>query len=210
MTEIPAPAFTFDIMDWIARGTAARRSVVIHNNPALVAEYEALERELQAAEATTDRTMDDPSPASIEARMTDLYERWQASRAVWTVQALSDETLREIAAAHPMPDRPADPPADADEDTKAAHAAALKAWQPEWSAASDERNFAMIAAAVVSVETPQGTATSVPVEAIRALRRRPHGAVQTEHLIQAVRQATAGDSEIPAPKSVRPSETDPA
>lgn len=212
MTATPAPDFTFDIMDWIARGTAARRSVVIYNDPALVAEYERLERALVSAEAAGgDEVMGAVPPAArIEAEMADLHRRWEASKAVWTVQALSDETLREIAAAHPMPDRPADPPADADDETKAAHAAALKAWQPEWSAASDERNFAMIAAAVVSVETPQGTATSVPVEAIRALRRRPHGAVQTERLIQAVRQATAGDSEIPAPKSVRPSEIDPA
>lgn len=203
---------TFDILDWIQRGTAARRTVVIYNDPALVAEYERLERAMKAAESATGEESlgDAPSTARIEAEMVDLHRRWEASKAVWTVQALADETLREIAATHPLPDPPPPLPEDASADVEAAHKAAVEEWSRARLAVGDERNFAMIAAAVVSVETPVGTATSVPVEAVRAMRRRPHGAVQTETLIQAVRQATAGDVDIPAPKSARPSETDPA
>lgn len=204
MTETP----TFDLLDWIERGTAARRTVVIYNDPALVAEYEELERQLRTAETGSgEHGLGESSPVQhIEAQMAALWERWEASKATWTVQALADDTIREIAAAHPLPDDPSAPADDADAETVAAYEAAIAARR----AASDERNFAMIAAAVVSVETQRGTVTAVPVEAIRALRRRPHGAVQTEMLLRAVRAATAGDVEIPAPKSVRPSETDQA
>lgn len=195
----------FDIFEWIQSGTVAQRTVVIYNDPAVAVEFEALERRLQAVEPLVegaDREMGAPNEAAqIEAEMAALYDRWQASKAVWTVQALPEEKIREVAEAHPTPQQPPTPPPGADEATKAAHRAAVEEWAPKFQEARQMLDLALLSAAVVKVETPRGTASSVPLEALIAMRARPHGPAQIRRLVEAFNEATRGDVEIPAPKS---------
>lgn len=200
----------FDIMAWIESGTVAQRSVVIYNDPAIVAEFEALERRRVQAEASDDdgdeaSIADSSELAEIRAAMESLQERWEASKAVWTVQALDDQKIRDLTEMHPAPKRPESVPDDSSDEVKAAHADAMRDWNERLIAARDERNLAFISAAIVRVETAQGTATAVPVEALRAMRSRPHGATRITQLLAAVENATAGDVEIPSGESHAPS-----
>lgn len=202
----------FDILEWIESGTVAQRSVVIYNDPAVAAEFETLQRRLDVAEkvkASGESSMGDRDEvAEILGQMDALYARWQASKATWVVQALSDERIRELIEEHPVPSRPEPIAEDADDDAKQGHAAAIKSWAEAFQVAQDERNLAFISAAIVRVETPKGNATSVSVEALRKMRKAPHGKARTEQLLAAVNAATQGDVEIPAPKSHEPSRTD--
>lgn len=209
----------FDLMTWIQSGTVATRTVEINNNPALAAEAEALEAEMAAAEAEVgemgeDRPMSwvDPRP-DIEARMADLYERWEASKTTWTVRALAHDEIEKAFEAVPSPKQPVAPLPQAGKKAAEEHAEKLTAWGKALHEADRERTLHIIAAAVVSVESQRGRAEGVTVEALRALRDRPHGDSWVGHipstkgsrisgkLAGAVMAATEGDVAVPRPTS---------
>lgn len=195
----------FDLMEWIESGTVARRKVTIYNNPALVEEYEALEAELAAAEKAIeesggDAPMDSADPREgIVARMEALYERWEASKATWTVRALSREDVDACFEAVPAPKMPVPPMDKAGQKAQDRFAEKVAEYTKAKAETDDERKLHMIAAAVVGVETPRGNVESVTVEQVRALRDRPHGQQWVDRLYAAVEAATEGDVQIPRP-----------
>lgn len=212
----------FDLMAWIQSGTVATRQVTIYNNPALAAEYEALEAEMKAAEkAVEDAGGDAPMSAKepredIRARMDDLYARWEASKSVWTVRALSDDdieaTYAEIGGV-PSPKQPVPPLPQAGKKALEDHGEKVTKWAKAVHKADRERTLHIIAVAVTSVETAIGTADSATVEQVRSLRDRPHGPQWvglipsgrgqriTGKLATAVMAATEADVEVPRPTS---------
>jgi len=219
---------TFDLMAWIESGTVATRQVTIHNDLALAVEFEALEAEYAAAEkaaaaASEDGPLSAPDPRSgIEARMTDLYARWEASASTWTVRALAHEDVEATFDADKggvgHPKQPTPPAANAPEKLRERYAERLMDWARAVSEADRERTLHFIAAAVTAIETPKGRIEResdgdpiVTVDALRVLRDRPHGdqwvgvipttAGQkiTGLLALAVMKATESDVDVPRP-----------
>lgn len=212
MTTNPEPigvsADDFDLMDWFATGTIARRKVVIHNDPALVEQYQELEAQLAAAEKTygadgaAERSLDeaDPRPRLLE-QMTALYERWEASKATWTVRALSQDDVEATFDAVPVPKAPLPPLEKAGVKAQERFVEKVNEHAAAKAAAEGERQLHLIAASVESIETAAGAASGVTVDQLRSLRSRPHGAQWVRKLWQAVNAATEGDVDIPRPSS---------
>jgi hypothetical protein len=222
---------TFDLMAWIESGTVATRQTTIHNNPALVAESEALEAEMVAAEeavkaAGGDSPMGATDPRdAIRARMDGVFKRWEASKTVWTVRALSHDDIEDAFDAgrggveHPK--QPTPPAPTAPEKARERYAERLAAWGKAVAEADRERTLHMIALAVTAIENNRGSIERetgddpiVTVEALRALRDRPHGEQWvgvipsgtggrgqrvTGKLARAIMEATEGDQEVPRP-----------
>ncbi len=196
----------FDLDEWLSTGTLARRAVPIYNDPALVAEFDMLQQRLTDAASRVvvgDASMGDSAEVNeLYEQMQALHARWEASKATWTVRALTEDEVDEITAAHPDPDVPnilgGDKPAVGTPE----HDARLAAGQ-EYLAAREKvvtaRNLAMIARAVVEIRTSKGVRRSVTIEQLRRLRARPHGKSQTQRLLDAVASATTGDVDIPRP-----------
>jgi hypothetical protein len=195
----------FDLDEWLSTGTLAKRAVEIYNDPALVAEYDILSQRLAAAQAAdpagAEETMAGGPTTDILYAMAELHAKWEASKATWTVRALTEDEIRAIVDAHPDPVIPeiiraAKKPGEVWNDEQiAAGAAHLEARE----AVMTERNIAMIALAVTEVRTAKGARRSVTVEQVRRLRARPHGKAQTNRLVQAVESATSGEVEVPRP-----------
>jgi len=205
VTQNPIPEGDFDLDDWLSTGTLARRAVPIYNDPSLAAEFDVLAQRLSELEAMN---KGDESSVGESAEITEVYEqmaavheRWEASKATWTVRALTEDEVKAIADAHPDPEIPDIIRAERQPGTvwDDVQRAAGKAYVEAREAAVTERNLAMIALAVVDVATPRGTASSVSVEQIRKLRARPHGKQQVTRLVEAVSSATTGEIEIPRP-----------
>lgn len=200
----------FDLLDWVETGTVGRREVVIYNDPALAAEMDRLRVEHDKASEAPDgeRGVGEKSDvARIEAEMEAVYERWQASKAVWTVRALSQDEVQAVLDEIPSPKRPQPVKEDARKslETRAAeqveYEAAVEVWKNESRKVLDERNLHMISAAVESVVTPKGAASSVSVDVLRAIQKRPHGTVQLGRLIGALNELTSGEVVVEAPFS---------
>jgi hypothetical protein len=221
-------AESFDLMDWIESGTVGRREVTIHNDPALYAEFQAIQAERDAVKAALDaaggeRTLDDVDPfADLDGRESDLADRWEASKAVWTVRALSSDEIEATFETVPQPKIPVQPPIKPSTPDKVAAAMneqwveQVAAWQKAVKEADRERTLHIVAAAVVSVQTARGTVDRVSVDAIRALRDRPHGeqwvgVIRSDgkrasgRLAEAVEAATEADVPIPRPTLPGPS-----
>lgn len=216
MTEHPADPILeddFDLDAWLSAGTLARRAVQIFNAPHLAAEYDILATRLAEAEATTadeDATVGTKTAVhSIHAEMSALADRWEASKAFWTVRALTEDEIRAIYEQHPDPDVP---------ELIRKKRAPGEVWDDEQRAAADafvtardenvnERNMAMIACAVVEVSCGGRTRRSVTVDQVRKLRARPHGKEQTQRLLSAIESATTGEVEVPRPMLPGRSET---
>ena len=193
----------FSLDSWLESGTTATEQVTLYADRALAGEFTALERRLAALEQATgggDDPLDGAGEAeSIHAQMEDLYRRWEASKAVWTVRALADEEVEAIWASHPVPKAPAAPPDDAPAEAKRAHQGALDLHLRTVKHLVTERNLAYIAAAVTRVETSGGAVDAVTVDQLRKMRSRPHGAQDVTRLLEAVNRVTQGDVEVPRP-----------
>lgn len=213
-TEPSVTADVFDLDEWLSTGTLARRSIEMFNNPDLAAEYDVLAIRLEDARQRAgdapegEGTLGDESEVNaILAEMEELYARWQASKAVWTVRALLEQEIEAIGDEIPepaVPDIIANPTPEAttpDTAEYAAHQAAGRAWRAAHEAVIDERSIAMLALAVVEVRAAQGVVTSVTRDQIRALRGRPHGKAQATRLLNAVSSATTGEVDVPRPTS---------
>jgi hypothetical protein len=204
----------FDLDEWLSTGTLAKRAVEIYNDPALVAEFDILSQRLTAAQAANpsgaEETMAGGPVSDIIEEMHRLHARWEASKATWTVRALTEDEVRAIVDAHPDPvipeiiRTPKKPGEVWSDEQLAAGAAHLEARE----AVMTERNLAMIALAVTEVRTPKGVRRSVTIEQVRKLRSRPHGKAQATRLVQAVESATSGEVEVPRPTSPGRSDSD--
>ena len=205
MADTADPLAGLSLDDWIETGTTATEQVTIYADRALAGQFTAMERRLAALGESTgdgDDPLDDGGEAArIHAAMEDLYQRWEASKAVWTVRALSDQEVQDIYSAHQVPKTPAAPPEDAPAEAKRAHQGALELHLRTLKKLVDERNLAYVAAAVTRVEAAKGATTHVTVEQLRKMRARPHGASDITRLLEAVNRVTQGDVEVPRPTS---------
>lgn len=221
MSETPeTPAglteHAFDLLDWIESGTVARRQVVIHNNPRVAEEFATIEARLAELGHTDDETgdgtvRDEPLGGSVEdaeieqllAAREDVEARWEAARSTWTVRAVSQEEVEASFDEVPPPKPPLRPKNfDAAPDKiRAAFVEASAKHQRANAKANEDRQIVLIATALVSIETARGTATSVSVDALRALRSKPHGKQWIDKLYAAVDAATSEDPEVPRPTS---------
>jgi hypothetical protein len=201
----------FDILDWIETGTVAERSVIIYNDPALVGQFERLERDLKAAErakesGTGEESVGDEDPvAAVLRQMKALAEQWEASKATWWVRGLAPEDIDAVVAQFPDPPAPEIPAGV----PLAKRAELMRPYLVEQKRIADERNLHHVAKAVIRVETARGTAHGISVDALRKMRARPHGPSRLSQLIEAVNEATNGDVEIAVPNSRSSSETSP-
>jgi len=214
----------FDLMAWIESGTVATRQVVIHNNPAMLVEYEALEAEYTAADkAAADAGGDAPMSAvdphrDIDKRMKAWRKRWEASQATWTVRALDyddiDATCDPERGGVADPKRPVPPPEKAGQKAAERFMEKVNVWTKGKAAAERERRLYIVSAAVTAIETSKGRLEREPggepiatVEAVRALRDRPHGEKWVQKLYGAVNAAMESDVEVPRPTSPERSTT---
>jgi len=223
-------AENFDLMAWIASGTVATRSVDIFNRPDMIVEYEALEAEYTAAEKAAAQAGDDapmsavdPRPG-IEARMEEWRERWDASKATWTVRALSHDEIEATFEAKDggiaSPPQPVAPLPQAGKKAQEDYSEKVTKWARAVHEADRERTLHLISAAITAVESTRGRLERDPghppivtVEALRQLRDRPHGDTWvgmipsgkgqrvTGKLATAVMAATEGDVAVPRPTS---------
>lgn len=206
----------FDLLGWIESGTVARRQVVIHNNPRLAEEFAAIEARLAELGYTDDETGDgavgdEPLGGSAEdaeieqllAAREGVEARWEAARSTWTVRAVSQEEVEASFDEVPPPKSPLRPKnLDAAPDRiRAAFVEASASHHRANAKANEDRQIVLIATALVSIETARGTATSVSVDALRALRSKPHGKQWIDKLYAAVDAATSEDPEVPRPTS---------
>lgn len=210
MTENPTPNAAldqdaFDLDEWLSTGTLARRAVPIYNDPALVAKHDILVQKLADAQATAsdeEASIGQGSAiADLHEQMVALHQRWEDSKATWTVRALTEDEVREAAEQHPDPQIPAilGLPKPAGGTWSEEQLAAGRDHQEAREKAQTARSLAMIARAVVEVRTTRGATTHVTVEQIHRLRARPHGKTQTQRLLDAVLSATSGEVEVPRP-----------
>jgi hypothetical protein len=101
MTTIPenvedfgADPDDFDIDAWIDQGARPRRDVTVYRNWDLLQEYDRLAQKLQQEDGADDESMGE---VSIREQNEDVIERMEASRLVFTVQALTGEELKALA-----------------------------------------------------------------------------------------------------------------
>lgn len=209
----------FDILDWIESGTIARREVTIYNDPLLVEEYEAITARLTEAgwvepdtasrsrdDDRSEATLGDTNTDQIDellAQRDDIAARWEQSKAVWTVRAVSQDEVEASFDVVPVPKQPL-PPKQFDNAPDAVREAFLekaRAAQTAAAQAEQDRKLAVLATAVLSIVTAKGTATGVTFDALKTLRSRPHGKQWIDRLYAAVNAATSTDTELPRPTS---------
>lgn len=208
----------FDFDTWLEAGTVATRTVEIHNDPALLGEYEALEAELEQAEkdwarSGGDQTLDaiDPRPA-IVARLEALWERWEAAKATWTVRALSgdevDDSFEPDKGGIPVPPQPVPPLDKAGQKAREDYARKFTRWAKDNEQAKRERRLVLISWAVTRIEArgrvskrTAGAPPIVTVEQLRAMRARPHGEQWIIRLHKGIEDAMESDRDVPRPTS---------
>lgn len=211
-TTIPE---TFDLLDYIHSGTIATREVVLYADEAAGDELDRLVKALEAlgwsedgqALRSGERPQDGPLDESgDEAEIADLLEQavaakeaLESSRSVWTVQALSDEAAREAMDSVEMPKMPTPPKESAPERERERYLARHIAYGKEREKAEREQRRALLAAAIVSVETPSGTVDGATVEQLRALDSRPGGKKWLDKLWVALEDAAKADPDVPRP-----------
>lgn len=207
---------TFDLMDWIESGTVGRRQVTIYNDVEAgkrLQDVHARLGELGATEGPEDGPLEDagsPEVAALLAEADELLGRLEASKAVWTVRAVSTDDVEATFSADggvPEPKKPVPPPAAAGKKAAEDFVDRVNEWNKAVEAADARRRLFLIARAVVEVETPRGTVAGASVEALEALSHRPHGRQWIDRLYAAVDAATDADVEVPRPTSPERSTT---
>lgn len=225
--EVESVEFANELDAWIAGSTLTHRSVAIYGDGQILAEIDDLirEHEVLVADAKGEPSLGDETQTrlrEVEARLVELDQKKQESKATWVVRKLLAADFTRIEKEHPSPKAPDLPPLpdelpeDATDEQKAEYAdqvAAVEAAEREkadeiaaYEAAAEQwvedYNLASIARAVVKIRFANGReAAGVTIDQLRVLRDRL-GVSQINKLSGAV-QAAAKDIEpvIPAPFS---------
>ncbi len=227
MSTTPEPTSSipedWSLDEWIESGTVARRTVTIYNDHAAANQLAALNARLadlgwsqEHAPARSDGPLAaaiDPAVTGLLAEREELLDRVVESGAVWTVRALSDEDVKaafDPQTGVPEPKTPFPPLEKAGQRAQEKFGQEVASYRARVSEANEERNVYLVAAAVVSVESPRGTATHVTVGQLKALKARPHGARAFDKLFEAMNEATNDDVDVPRPTSREDSTSIPA
>lgn len=95
----------FDLDSWIDQATRPRREVTIYRDWALLEDYDRLAAQLAAHDAegaAADEAMGDEGPEAIRTQMREILERMESSALTFTVQALTQPEVKELAEAAPV------------------------------------------------------------------------------------------------------------
>lgn len=208
---LPEDPADFDLLEWIDSGTVARRTVIVYNRPDLIDELERIEESLKAAgyseqrdEAPKDGPLSDDRDDAVEPlieRRAQIEADLEAARSMWTVRALSGDEVDGTYVTVPAPKVPVQPGPGASEALRERWGEKVQRYAVAQARADADRKLAQVALAVESIESPKGTAAGVTVEALKALRARPHGGRIIDLLHRAVTEASKSDVEIPRPTS---------
>lgn len=214
MTEAPEATEPDIFDDWLESGTVRQVEVEIQNDPAVVDEYEALQKrrdEVEKAPETIERAVGDPDPmAEFDAAEQALMERWEAGKSTWTLRALNVDETDAIIAANPLRDQPKRLPDNAPEAARKKRDAEIAAWLKEAEAVELSRRIDMIAKSLVSIKTPKGSKSSITPEQLHAMYKKPYGSGRISKLFnEGVVPATQGEVQMPRPKSRELSTSDP-
>ncbi len=196
---------------WLDSGTIRTEQVNLFADQAIMAEMQKLiERRTELEESTPrgQRAMGEANPfKELEREEAALWEKYEASKSVWTVRALLPEETDAIHDEFPEPPAPQMLP-------KAAPAKAKEAWAVERDAfvkqsqqQAIERDLRFVATATIKVETAHGTVDAVSVEQVRAMRAKQYGPDRVRMLVEAITRSTVGEEEMPRPKSSNGSES---
>lgn len=230
-STVESRAFSLD--EWIESGTVAQRTVELHNDRAIPDRLAQLEKRRRVAAAVAEQTTetavtDVPEVAAIDAEAAALYDQWEASKETWVVRALSNEEIRALQKAHPVPEGPRPLSKKATAAAKTAHAQASEEWTAEALRVRDDADLHYLTWALLRVETSKGTAVcqgtplevdgalnedfrpAATVATLKALRARPGRQNDIARLLEAAVDATRADVEVPAPFSRPSSRTDPS
>lgn len=211
---LPEDPADFDLLAWMNSGTVARRTVTVYNRPDLIDELERIEVDLKAAghDGRNDEREDGPLSDDPDGAVALLFERkaaveaeLESARSVWTVRALSGDEVDGTFTTVPAPKIPVQPRSDAPEALREKWGEKMQRYALAEARANADRKVVQVALAVESIETSRGTAAGVTVEALTALRGKPHGQQIIDLLHQAVISASRSDVEIPRPTSPGPS-----
>lgn len=208
------------LLDWVETGTVATGTVTLYGNATAVKKYADLEAKLKELEKADDdgETLSSGSAANrVRAEMERIAEdELVPSGTVWTLRALDDEEIRDISDSLDFPAPPVEPTIPRKSGNPAAKAdyeVAMEKYRrdsvtflEQTAAKTDERNLLFIQTAFVQAESPRGVQESVSIEGLKALRRRPHGQLQVQMLIDKITELTTQPLDITVPKSQTPSE----
>lgn len=205
----------FDFDTWVVNGTVLTKDVRLnnHHDAAYFERVKALQEELAKAE----KHEDDDSLDAVGGDVDDILARMEALDAeyaeydiVVTVRALEPAVVRKISVAHMPPAKPRAIPDDAPQSAQDKRQRELAVWLEECDDMFSERDLHFISASVVTVVSAQGTADSISVDSLRAMKVRPRGPLMIAQLLNAVNFVTQGEVELDRPKSPEPSTNDPA
>lgn len=219
MTENSSENLTedsFDLLSYIQSGTVARRQVTIYNDPEAGDQLMRLLDELRElgwsedAEPDPDKVKDGPlSGSPNQSEIDDLLEqaeaaqaRLEVSKSVWTVRALSPDEIEATFDVVPVPSMPTPPKDGVAQPIRDKYAQKFERYMKTKTQAEADRRLAIIATAVVSVETPRGAVDSVSLDTLKALRAKPQGQQWADRLYQAVEDAQGSDVDVPRPTSL--------
>lgn len=201
----------FDFDEWLETGTVAQRTVILQNDRALPDRIANLQRQQRIAQDVLERqggeaaVTDQDHLAEIERALDEEYEKWEASKEVWVVRALSDDELKSLRERHPVPDMPEVADADnltAEEDT------AIQEWAKACKVIREAADLDYLALAFVSLTTAKGTITSITPSQLSALAGRPGRQKDLTTLLTEAVAAVQEDVELPAPFSRATSKDD--
>lgn len=212
-----------DIFDeWLATGTLRRLSVTLYADQAAADELDAIAAEFEEAnKAAKRRTLDEKNPmADLKARWDAAHERWEASRATFTVVRLEEPIREQLAAEFAEPPAPRSPGTGATEKRKEQWGRDVEAWKAEAMQITADREHAALAYAIESVETGAGKAErtltpegrvekpAVGPERLRAMFSKPYGPQWHLALVGLLNEVSAMRGEPERPFSLGPSGSD--
>lgn len=202
----------FSLLDWMKTGTIATRKVPHYNDQSAYSDYLDWERRYEQAEADYaaaegERSMGEKNPlVALNAEGEKILERLQSSKAVFTIQAISDDAIDEINERHPLPPRPVDPPPNAAPVAREKFVRKLEAYVEQVSHINVTRDLEKFELAITTIETPNGTIHGTTAEELRKFLSVPHGRTLLDKFARAFDEAMSSEVTLPGKKSPTPSE----
>lgn len=196
---------TFDLLEFVKRGTSARREVEIYTDHEAAAECQRIGELIESADDADDDADGPLGSATTVERLTEevtpWLERLKASRMTWTVRALSAEEIDQAFEEMPPPKMPVPPKENAPRPLQEAFTDRVVGYNKHKAKIDGERRLLLISYAVEGISTAAGTQDSVSADDLRALRAQPHGQGWIDRLWTAVDEASSEEVEPPVPTS---------
>lgn len=91
----------FNLDDWLSQGSRPQATVKVYRDWSLMGELVKLEEQIEAADKETDPSMDDVSGEELREEYQDVLDKLADSALEITLQALTNEEVRDVAAGVP-------------------------------------------------------------------------------------------------------------